>query len=112
MKCATLKNEHREATTAPIQIPPRVVIAPIEPEFLRLPKPGLLCPYTGLSRSALNELILGTPRNDFKPPVKSFCLRQRGAKTGIRLVDYASLRGHILAHEDNPQENESPATTT
>jgi hypothetical protein len=52
-----------------------------------------------MSRSALNELILATERNDFKPPVRSFCLRQRGAKTGIRLVDYASLRDYIRAHE-------------
>jgi len=89
-----------QPTTAPVEIPPRVVTAPIEPEFLRLPKPGLLCPYTGLSRSAINELILPTPRNDFKPPVRSFCLRQRGAKTGIRLVDYKSLTGHIRAHAE------------
>jgi hypothetical protein len=93
----------REATTAPVTVPPRVVTALIEPEFLRLPKPGMLCPYTGLSRSAINELILPTPRNDFKPPVRSFCLRQRGAKTGIRLVDYSSLREHILAHEETPE---------
>jgi hypothetical protein len=90
--------EKREATSAPIEIPPRVVAAMVEPEFLRLPKPGLLCPYTGLSRSAINELILPTPRNDSRPPVRSFCLRQRGAKTGIRLVDYKSLAGYIRAH--------------
>jgi len=48
----------------------------------------------------LNELILPTPRNDFKPPVRSFCLRQRGARTGIRLIDYLSLRTYILAHEE------------
>jgi len=101
MKTAILKSD-REATTAPVEIPPRVVAAKVEPEFLRLPKPGLLCPYTGLSRSAINELILPTPRNDFKPPVRSFCLRQRGAKTGIRLVDYKSLAGHIRAHEERP----------
>lgn len=87
-------------TAANIEIPPRVVAAPIEPEFLRLPKPGSLCLYTGLSRSAINELILPTPRNGFKPPVRSFCLRQRGARTGIRLVDYGSLRAHILAQVD------------
>jgi hypothetical protein len=88
----------RGATTAPITIPPRVVTATIEPEFIRLPKPGLPCPFTGMGRSALNELILPTPRNDFKPPVRSFCIRQRGARTGIRLVDYKSLVGYIRAH--------------
>ncbi len=70
------------------------------PEFLRLPKPGMLCIYTGLTRSAINELILPTERNGFKPPVKSFCIRQRGAKTGIRLVEYASLAAFIRQHEE------------
>lgn len=89
-----------QPTTAPVEIPPRVITAPIEPEFLRLPKPGWPCPYTGLSRSALNELILPSPRNGNKPPVRSFCLRQRGAKTGIRLVDRASLFDYIRAHAE------------
>ena len=94
-------SEKREATTAPITVPPpRVVTATIEPEFLRLPKPGMLCPYTGLSRSAINELILPTERNNFKPPVRSFCLRQRGAKTGIRLVAFGSLCEYIRQHEE------------
>ena len=87
-------------TAAPVEIPPRVVTAKIDPEFLRLPKPGDLCPYTGLARSAINELILPTPRNDFKPPVRSFCLRQRGARTGIRLIDFKSLTGYIRRFED------------
>ncbi|HEY5909184.1 MAG TPA: hypothetical protein VJA21_01125 [Verrucomicrobiae bacterium] len=76
---------------------------PARPEFLRLPKPGLLCPYTGLTRSAINELILPTPRNGNKPPVRSFCLRQRGAKTGIRLVDYDSISAYIRQHEETFQ---------
>jgi hypothetical protein len=97
---AQLQRQNSEATTATIQ-PPPTSGTPSTPEFLRLPKPGLLCPYTGMSRSALNELILPTPRNGNKPPVRSFCLRQRGAKTGIRLVDYASLRGFIRAHEES-----------
>ncbi len=90
-------------TATDLTVPPRVTVAPIEPEFLRLPKSSELCPYTGMARSALNELILPTPRNDFKPPVRSFVIRQRGAKTGIRLIDYKSLRGFILQHEDVPQ---------
>ena len=83
-------------TSAPIEVPP-ISGGPVTPEFLRLPKPGLLCPYTGMGRSALNELILPTPRNGNRPPVRSFCLRQRGAKTGIRLIDYADLRDYIRA---------------
>jgi len=86
-------------TTDSIQIPPRLQ-APAEPEFLRLPPPGVRCPFTGLSRSALNELILPTKQNGFTPPVRSFCLRKRGAKTGIRLVDYASLKAYIRSNAE------------
>ena len=82
-------------TTETIQIPPRIQ-TPAEPEFIRLPPPGVRCPFTGLSRSALNELILPTAQNDFTPQVRSFCLRKRGAKTGIRLLDFASLKAHIF----------------
>jgi hypothetical protein len=96
-----------ELTTSPLSTHPRVVMASIEPEFIRLPKPGELCPYTGMARSALNELILPTERNQFKPPVRSFCIRQRGARTGIRLVDYKSLRGFILQNEDLPASHVS-----
>jgi hypothetical protein len=94
-------------TTAQMEIPPLNVAQTHPPEFLRLPPPGQLCAWTGLSRSAINELVLATPRNDFKPQVKSFCLRQRGAKTGIRLVDYSSLRLHILAHAEQSTESTS-----
>ena len=87
-------------TTDPIQIPPQVATVPFTPEFTRLPKPGQLCPYFGLSRSAINQLILACDQNGHKPPVRSFCLRQRGAKTGIRLVDYKSMRQFILDAEE------------
>ena len=93
------------ATTAPLEIPPRTTsINPAQIEFLRLPPVGQRCPVTWMSRAALNALILPTPANDFKPPVKSFCLRQKGAKTGIRLIDYQSLRQHILAHAERGAE--------
>jgi hypothetical protein len=32
--------------------------------------------------------------------VRSFVLRQRGAKTGIRLIDWQSLRAYIRQHEE------------
>ena len=86
-------------TTDTIQIPPRLQ-APAEPEFIRLPPPGVRCPFTGLSRSALNELILPTAANNFAPPVRSYCLRKRGAKTGIRLLNYSSLKAHILQNAE------------
>ena len=35
---------------------------PVRPLTVRLPEPGERCPYTGLTRSAINELILPTDR--------------------------------------------------
>jgi hypothetical protein len=94
-------------TTAPLEIPPRLVSAAITPETIRLPKVGEHDPHFGMTRSALNELILPTPRNGHKPPVRSFVLRQRGAKTGIRLVSYDSLRNYILQHAETGAEKEA-----
>lgn len=96
---------HKNKTFGAVQIPPRETSTkPPAREFLRLPPVGQRCPVTGMSRAALNALILPTPANDNKPPVKSFCLRQRGARTGIRLIDYQSLRGFILAHAERGTE--------
>jgi hypothetical protein len=77
-----------------------------------LPPPGQRCAWTGLSRSAINELILPTPRNGYKPPVRSFVLRQRGAKKGIRLVDYQSLASYIRAHPETDAVAENAEEVT
>lgn len=63
----------------------------VEPEFVRLPKPKTNCPYTGLSRSKLNQLILPTIENNMLPPVKSVSLRKKGQKKGTRLIVFESL---------------------
>jgi hypothetical protein len=60
-------------------------------EFLRLPPPGQKCPITGLKRGYLNLLILPCRDNDYKPPVRSFCLRRKGSAKGVRLIDKADL---------------------
>lgn len=70
------------------------------PEWLRLPKTGQRCPFTGLSRSSLNELILATKENEGKPPVASKCLRKRGSNRGIRLINYDSLMAFIARHDE------------
>ncbi|MGA2029025.1 MAG: hypothetical protein ABSG87_03020 [Verrucomicrobiota bacterium] len=102
------KSKSNEATIAPVEIPPRTAsINPAQIEFLRLPPVGQRCAVTGMSRAALNALILPTEANGGKPAVKSFCLRQRGAKTGIRLIDYQDLRRHILAHAETGAENQT-----
>ena len=99
MHTTTRSKTKHGLTAAPLKIPPRVLTSPIEPETIRLPKSGH-DPWFGLTRSAINSLILSTEANGYKPPVKSYVLRRRGAKTGIRLVDYASLRAYILAHAE------------
>ena len=67
-------------------------------EFMRLPKPKARDPIFGFSRSYLNTLVLPCRENGFRPPVRSIVLRKRGAKTGVRLVDLASLRVFLEAH--------------
>lgn len=71
-------------TTAPVQIPTQTLIAPVRPEWVRLPKPGTLCAWTGLSRSKLWE-VLQTGK------VRNVCLRKQGAARGARLIHLASL---------------------
>ncbi len=66
-----------------------------KPEWIRLPAPGHRCPYTGLSRSTLNELTIPGPANGNKPTVKSVVLRKRGAVRGIRLINYDSLMQYL-----------------
>ena len=70
------------------------------PIWLRLPKAGARCPITSLTRSALNELILGS-----NPPVESLVLRKKDARRGIRLIRLSSL----LAHLDSEAKHQSQA---
>ena len=83
-------------TVAPVAAPGQS--ANLRPEWLRLPRPGTLHPVVPLTRSFLNSLILATEANGHRPPVKSICLRQRGAKRGVRLISYDSLMAYLNAH--------------
>jgi len=65
------------------------------PEFVRLPKVGTYCPRTGLSRSALNELILGD-----NPRVRSVVHRKNGSLRGTRHIVYRSLIDYLYSLED------------
>ena len=51
-------------------------------EFIRLPKSGKRCPVTGLSRSAINLLVLPCKQNDFRPPVRSHSMKKPGQIKG------------------------------
>jgi len=75
-------------TTAPVEASQENPA--VYPIWVRLPKSGHACPFTGLSRSALNALILGP-----NPKVKSVSLKQRYAIRGTRLILLKSLLAYI-----------------
>lgn len=74
-------------------------------EWIRLPKKGR-CPYSGLTRSTLNNLILPCEINGFKPPVRSVSLRKRTQVRGTRLIHYGSLMSYIRGMERKQQEEQ------
>ena len=82
----------------------------LRPEFIRLPKAGHLCPFTGLSRTTLNELVMPMKKNDRRPPVHSISMRQRGRMRGVRLIDYDSLV-HYLRTQSGEIASEMEAGT-
>jgi len=64
------------------------------PAYIRMPRKGRFCWLTGLSRTALYDLISGP-----KPQVKSVSLRQGTANRGARLVEVQSLLDWIRSHD-------------
>lgn len=96
------------ATAAQIEHAPH----PIQ---FRLPKPHRgghrpdVDPWFGLNRSAWNALILPTDQNGNKPPVKSICIKKRGAARGLRLVIWDSAKAYFdkLTAEQCGQEKEA-----
>ena len=65
------------------------------PEFVPLPAPKCVEFFTGLRRGVLNQLILATPQNCYRPPVKSISLRRAGNARGKRLIVLASLLEYL-----------------
>ena len=76
----------------------------VKPEFIRLPKSGTRCSYTGLSRSKLNQLVLPCKENDFKPSVESKVLRYRGIVRGTRLIVFDSLMEYLNGLDDGGRD--------
>ena len=76
----------------------------IKPEYIRLPTRGL-CPFTGLSRSKLYELILASEVNNYKPPVKSVSLRKTGQIKGTRLIVLQSLLDYLKVEVEAFQQS-------
>ena len=63
----------------------------LQPEFIRLPKQGELCPVTGLPRTTLLELLQEAGQKNI--PVRY--LRKPGATTGISLIPRQKLIDYI-----------------
>ena len=78
--------------------------ATVEPEFIRLPKSGTRCLYTGLSRSKMNQLVLPCKENDYKPPVESKVLRNRGTIRGTRLIVFDPLMNYLNGLDDGGRD--------
>jgi len=64
-------------------------------------------PYWGGNRSFWNERVIPTPRNNFKPPILSYVDRKKGARTGIRFVDFASAKAYFEKIRQ-PAEDQKP----
>ena len=62
--------------------------APLRPEWIRLPKEGSTCPFSGLSRSYLADLVR-------RREVPSKALRRPGTVRGVRLICYEGLMAYI-----------------
>ncbi|WP_138223399.1 hypothetical protein [Nibricoccus aquaticus] len=60
----------------------------VKPEWIRFPKAGHLCPFTGLTRSFLYALAT-------EGKIKTLSLRERGKARGVRLISYDSLMTFI-----------------
>ncbi len=88
-------------TLAPVTAPPpdAVPVVGSRPIWIRLPRSGRACPYTGLSRSVMNSLILGD-----NPPVRSVSLRKKYAVRGTRLIHMESLLTYLEAVADSQNE--------
>jgi hypothetical protein len=66
-----------------------------KPEYIPIPRVGTKCPYCGLSRSGIYNLIRPTKANGYKVVVASTVARLPGRSRGRRLVHYASLMNHL-----------------
>ena len=74
------------------------------PYYVPLPSGRATEFYTGLRRGVLNRLVLPTPANAYRPPVRSISLAARGQLKGKRLVHLGSL----LAYLDTLLSDQAP----
>ena len=85
----TIASNNTRGTTEPIRAADNSQLPPgFRPEFIRLPKPSTLCPWTGLSRTKMWTILEGGK-------IKTVCLRRPGAAKGARLVHLESLLEYL-----------------
>jgi hypothetical protein len=80
---------------------------PPYPLYIRLPPWGEREPFTGLTRTALDGLTRPQALNNFRPPVRSKIFRATGQKSGIKLIDFQSLRQYLDSLGDVDQQTEA-----
>ena len=68
-----------------------------EDEFLRIPARGAKCPITKQSRTAIEEIVVPSKKNNFNPPIRARYLRKPGRTRGIWLIP----RTEFLAYFNN-----------
>jgi len=73
----------------------------VPPETFRLPPTRERDPYFGLGRSYWNSKILPNRGNNFKPEIKSYVIRKKGSRSGVRLIDFESAKAFIFSHVQN-----------
>ena len=95
------RNNFTTETVGELSMPENINI---KPEYIRLPTKGL-CPFTGLSRSKLYELILASETNNYIPPVKSVSLRKKGQMKGTRLIVLQSLLDYLKKEVETFQQS-------
>lgn len=86
-------------------------IATLQYRWVPLPKPGKKCEWCGLGRSKINTLILPTPENNFRPPVKSASLRQPGQQKASRVIHLKSLLSYLDQCATGNQETDLTPTS-
>jgi hypothetical protein len=83
---------------------PRAQLATAGPQWARLPLPGHRCTYTDLTRTALENLCCPRRANNYRPPVRAYCNRARGAVRGVWYVHLPSLLAYIDDQADRQSQ--------
>jgi hypothetical protein len=66
-----------------------------ECEFLRIPARGTKCPISKLSRTAVEELVVPSQKNNFNPPIKAKYHRRPGKLRGVWLIPKAEFLNYF-----------------